>query len=178
MGAGPRRGPRARRLSRRHHPARAQPLSAAAAILSRRLRGNGGTAAPDRCCCRCRCRCRCRRGVLLCSCSSTERGRDTPELGKWEEGSEGGQRRRRRGDRRPRRLSLLAALARRRLTPPPAAGWADSEGERDARGQAWAPRGPAGGALRRLGYGRGSCVAPGSGRASSPGAPGSRAPAD
>lgn len=28
-----------------------------------------------------------RRGVLLCSCSGTERGRDTPELGKWEEGS-------------------------------------------------------------------------------------------
>lgn len=76
-------------------------------------------------------RCR-RRGVLLCSCSSTERGRDTPELGKWEEGSEGGQRRRRE-DRRPRRLTLLAALARRHLTPPAAAGWADSEGDRDAR---------------------------------------------
>lgn len=35
-----------------------------------------------------------RRGVLLCSRSSSERGRDTPELGKWEEGSGAG-----RGDR-------------------------------------------------------------------------------
>lgn len=117
-------------------------------------------------------RCR-RRGVLLCSCSSTERGRDKPELGKWEEGSEGGQRRRRREDRRPRRLTRLAALARRHLTPPPAAGWADSEGDRNARREAWAPRGPAGGALRRLSYGRGSGVAPGSERAPSPGAHGS-----
>ncbi|CAD7691855.1 unnamed protein product [Nyctereutes procyonoides] len=104
-------------------------------------------------------------------------GRRGPGAGRRRE-ARGGRRGRRRGDRRPRRLTLLAALARRRLTPPPAAGWADSEGDRDARGQAWAPRGPAGGALRRLGYGRGSCVAPGSERASSPGAHGSRAPAD
>lgn len=82
----------------------------------------------------------------------------------------GGQRRRRREDRRPRRLTLPAALARRHLTPPPAAAWADSEGDQDARREAWAPRGPAGGALRRLSYGRGSCVAPGSKRAPSPGA--------
>lgn len=113
-------------------------------------------------------RCR-RRGVLLCSCSGTERGRDTPEPGKWEEGSEeGGQRRRRREDRRPRRLTLLAALARRHLTPPPAAGWADSEGDRDASREAWAPRGPAGGALRRLSYGREVARLPGRERASSP----------
>lgn len=72
-----------------------------------------------------------RRGVLLCSCSSTKRGLDTPELGKWEEGSEGGQRRRRREDRRPRRLTLLGALAvvasrlrRRRVRPSPRANGA------------------------------------------------------
>ncbi|XP_035579375.1 translation initiation factor IF-2-like [Zalophus californianus] len=53
-----------------------------------------------------------------------------------------GRRRRRREDRRPRRLTLPAALARRHLTPPPAAGWADSEGDRDARREAWAPEGP------------------------------------
>lgn len=93
-----------------------------------------------------------RRGVLLCSCSSTKRGLDTPGLGKWEEGSEGGQRRRRREDRRPPRLTLLGALARRRLTPPPAAGKAESEGERGARSEGWAPRGPADGALRRFCY--------------------------
>lgn len=71
----------------------------------------------------------------FCSCSSTERGRDTPELGKWEEGSGvgGGQRERRREDRRPRLLTRLASLARRRLTRPPAAGRADYEGERRAQ---------------------------------------------
>lgn len=45
------RGPGAKRFSRRRHPAGAQPLSAAAAILSWRLRGNGETPSPDRCCC-------------------------------------------------------------------------------------------------------------------------------
>lgn len=117
---------------------------------SHRLRGPGAGRRLRR---EWRCRCR-RRGVLLCSCSSTERGRYTPELGKWEEGSEGGQRRRRRGDRRPRRLTLLAALACRRLTPPPAAGRADSEGERGARREDWAPRGSADGTLRRFCYRR------------------------
>lgn len=57
------------------------------------------------------------------------------------------------------RLTLLAALARRHLTPPPAAGRADSEGERPVRCEAWAPRGPADGALRRFCYRRGSCAA-------------------
>lgn len=52
---GPFRRQGARRFSRRHHPARAQPLSAAAAILSWRLRGNGQTPSPDRCCCCCCC---------------------------------------------------------------------------------------------------------------------------
>lgn len=49
------RGPGAKRFSRRRHPAGAQPLSAAAAILSWRLRGNGETPSPDRCCCCCCC---------------------------------------------------------------------------------------------------------------------------
>lgn len=89
-------------------------------------------------------------GSFFCSCSSTERGRDTPELGKWEEGRGGEQRGRRREDRRLRRLTLLAALARRLLTPPPAAGRADSEGEPGGRREDRAPRGPSDGALRRL----------------------------
>jgi hypothetical protein len=50
------RGPGAKRFSRRRHPAGAQPLSAAAAILSWRLRGNGETPSPDRCCCFSGCR--------------------------------------------------------------------------------------------------------------------------
>lgn len=93
-----------------------------------------------------------RRGILLCSCSSAERGRDTPELGKWEEeeeeeeGGEGGPRRRRREDHRPRRRSLLTALACRRLTPPGETGRADEGGERS---EGRAPRGPADGAACR-----------------------------
>lgn len=51
--AGAVRGPGAKHFSRRRHPAGAQPLSAAAAILSWRLRGNGETPSPDRCCCCC-----------------------------------------------------------------------------------------------------------------------------
>lgn len=78
-----------------------------------------------------------RRGVLLCSRSSPERGRDTPELGKWGGGKRWGEQRRRRGRRkqygRPQRLRLLATLARRRLTPPPASSLADSEDERGTR---------------------------------------------
>lgn len=54
------RGPGAKRFSRRRHPAGAQPLSAAAAILSWRLRGNGETPSPDRCCCCCYCCSGCR----------------------------------------------------------------------------------------------------------------------
>lgn len=50
------RGPGAKRFSRRRHPAGAQPLSAAAAILSWRLRGNGETPSLDRCCCCSGCR--------------------------------------------------------------------------------------------------------------------------
>lgn len=72
--------------------------------------------------------------------------------GSGRRGARGGQRRRRREDRRPPRLTLLGALARRRLTPPPAAGKAESEGERGARSEGWAPRGPADGALRRFCY--------------------------
>lgn len=52
------RGPGAKRFSRRRHPAGAQPLSAAAAILSWRLRGNGETPSPVRCCCCCFSGCR------------------------------------------------------------------------------------------------------------------------
>lgn len=46
--------------------------------------------------------------------------------------------------------------------PPPAAGWADSEGERGARNEAWAPQRSADGALCRFCYREGSCAAPGS----------------
>ncbi|XP_056657948.1 uncharacterized protein LOC103101856 [Monodelphis domestica] len=72
----------ARRFSRRHHPAQVQPLWAAAAILGRRLRANGGTTMPrsrfrTRCCCY-YCCCCCRGGAsrppASSSCPGARRG--------------------------------------------------------------------------------------------------------
>lgn len=90
-----------------------------------------------------------RRGVLLCSCSRAERGRDARDSGRGEEGrTRGGG-----SEPGPQPLTLLAALVHRRLTPPPVAGRAAP----NANGEAWVPRKSAEGAVRRLSRRRGSC---------------------